>query len=394
MDTTTSGTDESSQIESKSRTVHQPEIFKLIKDHNWEGVSARASSFPDETRRVVPADGYTALHLAVMDRATAGSDAKVDAIRALLVANSDAAVVKCSKYGYTPLAYACMVEDENPTLLYAESVVKLILKHKPESISCLSPDGLSPLDIHIMTFSKMKRYSNQPPQRRPKKGQKKAPSTAVLDALLGEENPNGLGKALEVLYECNAQSILEAVAFEEAHASSAKRKARRVARSDGSTVSSSPMVSSTSSALASWWVWEWTVFILKSDHLRKFMDKKPIPRFNVMHAAAQVRDCPLPFLMLSMRAYPSQVRTQDALGGNLPLHIIAGWEAGHDPTSVSRKSMALSALLAEYPEGTRIRNKVGKTPLSLALETGTPWNNGVRRLTHASNVTASDRSVA
>ena len=99
-----------------------------------------------------------------------------------------------------------------------------------------------------------------------------------------------------------------------------------------------------------------------------------------MHAVAQVKDCPLPFLMLAMRAYPNQVRAPDAFTGNLPLHTVAGWETS-DPSSISRKSMALSALVSEYPQATKVKNKSGKTPMSLALETGTSWDNGVRRLT-------------
>jgi hypothetical protein len=99
-----------------------------------------------------------------------------------------------------------------------------------------------------------------------------------------------------------------------------------------------------------------------------------------MHAAARVKDCPLPFLILAMRSSPMQVRTADAETGNYPVHFIAGWDIS-DHSSVSRKSMALSALVSEYPQATKIRNKIGKTPLSLALETGTTWDQGVRRLT-------------
>lgn len=95
-----------------------------------------------------------------------------------------------------------------------------------------------------------------------------------------------------------------------------------------------------------------------------------------MHAAAQLKDCPIPFILLAMRAYPEQVRQVDERTGNLPLHFVAAWDVS-DPTTVSRKSMALNALVSEYPEGGKVRNRRGKTPMSLALESGTSWDSGI-----------------
>jgi hypothetical protein len=50
---------------------------------------------------------------------------------------------------------------------------------------------------------------------------------------------------------------------------------------------------------------------------------------------------------------------------------------------VARKSMTLTQLVYDHPTGAKVRNRQGKTPLSLALETGTAWDSGVRRLTAA-----------
>jgi hypothetical protein len=70
----------------------------------------------------------------------------------------------------------------------------------------------------------------------------------------------------------------------------------------------------------------------------------------------------------------------DERTGNLPLHFVAAWDVS-DPSTISRKSMALNSLLSEYPQAGSVRNRRGKTPMSLSLESGTSWDNGVRRLT-------------
>uniref|UniRef100_A0A6U5PFZ2 Uncharacterized protein n=1 Tax=Grammatophora oceanica TaxID=210454 RepID=A0A6U5PFZ2_9STRA len=238
---------------------------------------------------------------------------------------------------------------------------------------------------------------------------KTTPPTALLKALLAAHNNNnnkggpGLAKPLEILLECNSLAVLEQVALEEAQASSSKLRARRQARAkgEGASVMSALSTPSGSTNFSTFWVWEWALVIFKSDFMKKFhthahyannqnksssrdqqqQNQQSPPTFQPLHAAAQVKDCPLAFLILSMRAYPQQVRTPaDDIHGNLPLHTVAGWDVT-DPSSVSRKSMALSTLVSEYPQASKVRNKQGKTPLSLALETGTSWDNGVRRLT-------------
>ena len=118
--------------------------------------------------------------------------APMNTVRALLMANPDATTVRCKSHGYTPLAYAChvpppdkeaqMAEDAGDAgtvytgytgftagtratvyqcvfrdsygiLDECEKLVRLILTYRPDSASVLSNDGLSALDLHIMSYS-------------------------------------------------------------------------------------------------------------------------------------------------------------------------------------------------------------------------------------------------
>jgi ankyrin repeat protein len=357
------------------------ELYKLAVDQNWNELLHRVTEKPEECKYIDSASKYSPLHVVVLGRESSNPSGRLSAVRSILSAYQDAAKVKNELDGLTPLHLACMVEsDVNERLEEDHAVVRLILEQCPKAVNVLSREGYSPLDCHIIAMSKINRKGDISSFRRPKKGLKAGgATTAILKALLAQDIQSGMARPLDLLFECNSLSVLEQIALEEAQASSSKLRARRQARSNGADPTQVFPTGSTN--FANFWVWEWAIIMLKSDHSRRNTQyNKPIPPFSAMHAAAQVKDCPVPFLMLTMRAFPSQVRAVDEATGNLPLHIVAGWETS-DPSSISRKSMALSVLVSEYPHATKIRNKSGKTPLSLALETGTSWDNGVRRLT-------------
>jgi hypothetical protein len=356
------------------------EMYKAAMDQNWNKVLQRVTEKPDECKYVDPASTFTPLHLVVLGRDYSNPSGRLSAVRAILVAHPDSAKTQNFADGHTPLHLACMIEDEAPEKLEEDlAVVRLILEMSPKAINILSRNGYSPLDLHIIAVSKQKREGDLSSFRRPRQARKAGTSMAILKTLLEEDMQGSLARPLDVLFECNSLAVLEQLALEEAQASSSKLRTRRQARSNGSSVANTFSAASTN--FTNFWVWEWALILFKSDyHRRNTQYNRPAPTFSAMHAAAQVKDCPIPFLMLTMRAYPSQVRAPDDSNGNLPLHTVAGWETT-DPSSISRKSMALSALVSEYPGATKIRNKSGKTPLSLALETGTSWDNGVRRLT-------------
>jgi Ankyrin repeat len=356
-----------------------PELYKLVQEENWTKVLQRASSETTEAQYVEPNTHVTPLHLAVLCRKTSNPAARLAAIRALVVAAPDSSLEKTADLGNTPLHYACNSVDEKG-MEDDLAIIKVMLEMSPKAATIVNKHGHSPLDVHIIAVSKIKRQSDLLSFRRPKKSKSPTP-TSILKTLLEHDLVGAsLSRPLDVLFECNSLAVLEQVALEEAQASSSKLRARRQARSSGESAASA--VSSGSTNFANFWVWEWAIIMLKSEILRAkpSKNKSSVPAFAALHVSASVKDCPLPFLMLAMRAYPTQVRNPDIQTGNLPLHTVAGWDVS-DPASISRKSMALSALVSEYPQATKIRNKQGKTPLSMALETGTSWDSGVRRLT-------------
>jgi hypothetical protein len=358
--------------------VTAPELFKLVQEENWTKVLQRASSEISEAQYVDPNTQVTPLHLAVLCRKTSNPAARIAAIRALIVAAPDSSIQKTADLGNTALHYACNSVDEkgmDDDLV----IIKLMLETNPKGATLVNKHGHSPLDVHIIAVSKIKRQSDVPSFRRAKKSKSPTP-TLILKTLSEHDLAGGsLARTLDVFFECNSLAVLEQVALEEAQASSSKLRARRQARSSGESVASA--VPSGSTNFMNFWVWEWALILLKSEvHRTKAKTKASASTFAALHTSASVKDCPLPFLMLAMRAYPNQLRIPDTQTGNLPLHTVAGWDVS-DPASISRKSMVLSALVSEYPQATKLRNKQGKTPLSLALETGTSWDNGVRRLT-------------
>lgn len=365
-----------------------PKLYELALAEKWHQVKERAESHTDEAFYWHPTHRTTALHLAA--KGSRGALDRIEAIRSLLEANSEAACLQAETSECTPLHYACMIpNDKQSTMDEHRQIVKLILQYNPESIHVKTKDGRSPLDVNIMYVSKAKKKVSaiiipgitSSRRFKGKSQRSKSSCTSILRVLLEARSVMNVSKPLDLLLECNSLELLENVALEEAQASSLKLRARRMARSDDATVvtRASTVCTTGSTNFAHYWVWEWAILILKSRHKRKFSNYKPTPIFSIMHEAAQVKDCPVPFLMLAMRAFPEELRSPEPLSGNYPLHFVAGWNVKAS-ASVSRKSMALSAVVSEFPEATVFRNKQGMTPLSLALSTGTSWENGVRRL--------------
>eukprot|EP00521_Asterionellopsis_glacialis_P011812 CAMPEP_0195292612 /NCGR_PEP_ID=MMETSP0707-20130614/10291_1 /TAXON_ID=33640 /ORGANISM="Asterionellopsis glacialis, Strain CCMP134" /LENGTH=457 /DNA_ID=CAMNT_0040353123 /DNA_START=57 /DNA_END=1427 /DNA_ORIENTATION=- len=400
-----------------------PELYRYAATEQWQQVIERAELHSMEASYVHPADNTTALHLAA--KAKRASYDRIDAVRCLLIAYPEAACVQeKTSLGLTPLHYACMIPNDKPsTVDDSKQMVKLMLEYNVESVHVCTNDGQSPLDIHTKYVSKAKRKVNAfdipgiTNKRRSKSRsrQKSTSCTGILSKLLdatiiatvrsSKTNATmNTAKALDLLLECNSLEVLENVALEEAQASSLKLRARRMARSDSVSVVSraSTIYTTGSTNFAHFWVWEWAVLILKNQYKRRMNQQQQIhsnlkmdnpassspvtPPFCILHEAARAKDCPLPILMLAIRAFPEDLRAPDTFTGNYPLHFIAGWRvSSSDEKAISRKSMALSAFVTEFPEATKFQNKQGKTPLSLALETGTSWDNGVRRLTTFQN---------
>lgn len=472
-----------------------PELYRLVLTYRWSHVIQRAKSHPEEARYWNPNDGRTALHLAVLHRMSSGGSqatahrssmafggkGPVDAIRALLVACPDAACQRDKIMGFTPLTYGCLLpppdrrrnrqnayqqhtlEDEMSVstrgsvyqsvyqkslsvLDDAEEVVRTILEQRRDAASVLTRDGMSPLDVHVASYSRgwgsiedegTEGFGGMGSGGGGGGGGGGAglgrTTTGVLRALL-EADPtlarprkiyndeNSMGP-LELLYHHNAAAFLTALEREEEHVRqhdgrtmkawfdapetrptnnnsntnpsknvSLSKSKSRLARSTKTISSSAGAGKKTNrtpatSSLSSWWAWKWSIMLLKYGEVSR---RKRGGRFRAVHAAAGAEGCPLPIIMLAIRAFPNQVREFDGTdsdsngggGGDLPLHIVAGWSS--QGLGGDRRGAALCALLTEYPEAAEIKNKDGRTALVLALERGASWERGgIRRLVRA-----------
>lgn len=369
---------------SSSEDPNAPELYKLVQSESWVKVVQRATKEPSEAAYISPASKSTCLHLAVKARNTSNSSSRIAAIRALVEAFPEAAMLRDSEYEHTPLAYACLMGEQSVKNLEDDSeVVRLLVEFCPKSLEVTSRDGYSPLELHIMAMSRLRRKGDGLGIRRSKKTTKKSdPTTSILRALLAKESHSTtlIAKSLDTLFECNTLAVLEQVALEDSLASTLRLRARRQARQKLESEHSSLPPPQGTTNFSNFWVWEWALLLLEAEHVKRNANVTPSPPFLAMHTAAQVKDCPIPILTLAMRAHPDQVRKADERTGNLPLHFVAAWDVS-DQSTVSRKSMALNALVSEYPQAGSVRNKRGKTPMSLSLESGTSWDNGVRRLT-------------
>lgn len=355
-----------------------PRLFELLKadEPQWVDILEEACVVK-AARYIHPSTNLTPLHLAVTakDAKTQNNnnDARVAVIQSLLQSNLQCTEVQCTELGYTPLMYACIVKNLEH-LEHDAKVVKLLLGHNEECFRIRSKAGQSALDIHIMSSSSLQQQNNS---RRVPNSKRDPSCTTVLKALMEYDLGISLPRSLDLLLACNSLQVLERVAQEEALSFAGRLRDRRKQRKSKETLP----VPAASQNVKNCWVWEFFLEILKAEHQHTFRGIRPVPPFNALHTASQVKDFPLPFMILCMRAYPAQLRTPTIGQSEWPIHSVAGWEASD--SMAARKCMTITELIHEHPTPCKYRNRHGKTPLSLALETGTAWDNGVRRLTAA-----------
>ncbi len=362
-----------------------PRLFELLQAEipSWLEVLAASTSIED-SQFVHPETNLTPLHLAVMTKDWKNNDSRLAVIRSLLQSDLTATEVCCYERGFTPLMHACLVVQglDLKNLEHDVPVVKILMEYNPKAFRIRSPAGHSALDLHIISMSRWQQDVSSMRSSSfdiPSNGEKTTKSTPVLNALVEHDLGIALMTSLDLLIKCNTLEVMEHVAYEEAHALLERLKDRRRQRRHPNE--ELPMPSGTRN-LQGFWVWEFLLSILRAEHQHTFQDVKPVPPFNALHMACQIDDFPLPFLMLCIRVYPTQVRMPSIVKSDLPVHSVATWQVPCESKG-ARKSMALALLLTENPTSSQRRNEDGKTPLSLAIESGTGWNNGVWRLTAA-----------
>jgi hypothetical protein len=241
-------------------------LYRHAKEQGWEEVSVDCKTHKDDASYVFPTDGTTALHLAVMSRVgysfkseeKSKHPAPLSLVEELLQVYPDAAKVPCQVNTYTPLAYACLVSGPECCLEDTDEMVRLFLQYCPESTSVYTSGGLSAVDVHIVSFSQV--MAGRTDKRMRLSGRT---STVVLRTLL-EHDPklanvrisnDKLGGAIEILYRCNSQAFMKMVAEYET-----KRWQHNRIMTTSDTEDKNKRVLA---KISNWWVWQWTVLVLK-----------------------------------------------------------------------------------------------------------------------------------
>jgi hypothetical protein len=398
-----------------------PNLYRFARKGKWEEVQELiAESTWEDLSYTYKKDGTTALHLAVMSRTgyinsftrnnssshhannndgdvlTAErkrNAAPLGVIEELLKRAPYQGKLRCTLNGYTPMTYACLVCNDEFSTEEAAAVVRLFIQYCPESVHVLTEDGLSPVDIHIVSYSHHHRNKEEA------LGLGNT-STAVLRTLLNHSpelanlrlkrdghnsnSPEYVDGPLELLYKCNASAFSKAV-LDEVYNSDDEG----TIESDYTLPEKRQQVMDT---VKTWWIWTWAVLILK--YGSKANNKKRGARFSAVHTAANQVGVPTPILSICLYAFPRQIKKpiEDKTDlGNLPLHAVCSWPCHHDNIAVgsgdalvsSRKVTAINRILEEYPLALKINNSQGESALELALKSGTTWDGGVRRIVKA-----------
>jgi len=317
-------------------------------------------------------------------------------IKKLVRAHPRAIFMRDTIQGYTPLAYACCAYALDLVTLTEDAQIVEVLLDAAGSHVCSIPIPVStirggaaaaaavssmstttrrdcsPLCLHILTVSFLASCTSTLTSSSCSTTGPASITTAVLEALAAHATRAALEQALETLYVCNTHTILQMVAHADARA---RRNKLRFGRQTSSTVDHDC------------WIWDWVLTLLRFIHKcncrrQGHQIRRP---FQAMHVAAQVTDCPTPFVSLAMRAFPAQVRAMDQATLQLPHHMVASWylndgnygdldasshgilgqDGGATPRSTCRQALAMSALTTEFPTALEMKNKSGQTPVEL-----------------------------
>ena len=385
----------SKQVYRFARKCMWNECSKILREQ--EAISSTPSSSsefvaqPPLCSYVYRKDGTTSLHLAVMSRTGylntfkhgkhEFTAAPLQLIEQLLKDNPQSAEVRCTLNGYTPVIYACLCCSATDYKLEdAAAILDLFVQFAPNSLAILSSDGLSPIDIHIVSYSHYHKAKEDTSGRG-------NTTTHVLRLLLAN-NPEQANLRvrdrkvvgpIEFLYRCHASAFSEAVLNEMYDSDE-----------DGTVMSEFTIPERRQhvvETVSNWWIWSWAVLIFKYGSMKV---KRKGFKFAAVHTASLQVGCPTNILSICLYAFPRQVKTiiEDCNATrNLPLHAVCSWPSHHDNGEYSkdgtvsrRKCLAISRLLEEAPEAITVLNNLEETPLELALRSGTTWNGGVRRL--------------
>ena len=328
-------------------------LYLYARQADWKAVSQQCNLLPRDAKCVDPTDGTTALHLAVISRTNPTfrnlfqqdtPPAPLELIEELAAACPEAGIIRCHLKLYTPLCYACSVYEREYSMQNAKIITRILLEHAPQSAYVFTDDGMSALDIHILTASRL--FTTEPT----------TDTTIVLKTLL-DGHPR-LAKTrcfkdkvrgpIEILYRSNREKFKN--------------------------------IASKNESPDSWWAWKLVHSLLRNC--------SETSRVNILHAAAGLNGCPVAILKIAAQNCLEQLSQAVDDSENTPLHDVCMWidEQNEEETTEfinQRKREAIQCLLRLNSKASRTKNVFGETPLQLAVESQTPYERGIQALVRA-----------
>jgi len=349
-------------IDHNRRTVSEQDVTALLEHVDDQGLSLLHHAVTAVVRQPRIHNGEESLQ---SSSSSSSRKHQGSIIQTLLNRHPEATALQCHWNRFTPLH--CAVQTNSIANLESDAkLVAAILRKNVAAAWLKSKHGLSPLALHIVAVSHLMKGSSN------KEGiQNYKPPTLMVQILAPHCRLPQLEEALELLYSCNTTAILQQFTQHEIQHHESRLLYGRPTRP----------------AKIDFWVWDWALALLKAIHLqhqKQQQQQQPTngststppttanskaPPFRALHTAAQVTDCPVPFLLWALRAHPTQVRLPDnAVHKNLPLHAAAQWQPSSG--SCCRKSIALTALVSAFPKALHAKNAAGMNPMDLEAASG------------------------
>jgi hypothetical protein len=280
-------------------------------------------------------------------------------------------MIRCKLKGYTPLDKVAASRTENEFILESDAkVAELLIRacsvkelyvNSRNNLERLAPLSLHVKAMSILQFKLDSNATNTITQsmttnaQADKKQHLHRASKIVLGAIAPHCSLETLSEALETLYSCNSLVIMDMI----------QQEAKQKGRHNNNTQFGFGKQARDRSAKGHW-IWEWLLDILAILHTRTAPNQNA--PFHALHLLSSISNCPPPFLLLAMQAYPYDIRTPNPSTGNLPLHYVSAWKS--DVSNV-RKYMCLQSLSVAHDQGLAVPNNLGKTPVQLDGDAGT-----------------------
>jgi hypothetical protein len=139
--------------------------------------------------------------------------------------------------------------------------------------------------------------------------------------------------------------------------------------------------------------WEKVTLLTKAFYHKSIEDVLPNGKvWRIMHASAGIDFFPPNLLRLLTAAFPDDMTEEDE-DGNLPIHVAAMGNfypststeeySGDFVANSGTAASTIAILLEVNPSSARCRNRQGKSPLQLAIESGRDWEDGIGALADA-----------